>query len=191
MNAEESNIKFISEENQFLDQLIGKLRFDYKFPVDNAAIYYIFDRDAHSNADPCFIRSLISKLRHSRGDNEDFITSGLLLLSYPAVESFTLSNFCTDEHEKWFATGAQLKQYNNQCKINHQKINEATLLRAVNVMKTALKELSIEVIDIDNFYDANMDVFDIQESHFKKRALFRALSCICVALLDLNLIEDN
>lgn len=190
VNTEESNIKFVDDENEFLNQVITQLRYEYRFPVDNAAIYYIFDRDCHSNTNAGFIRNLMGKLRHSR-DNNGFLTSGLLLLSYPSVESFTLSNFNNAEHEKWFSTGTILKQYNNGCKINHQKINTETLIKAVLEMINTLNELDVQEINPDDFYETNIGVFDIQEGHFTKKNLFRALSFLCVALLDLGLIEED
>lgn len=190
VNAEESNIQFISDENEFLNQVIAKLRFEYKFPIDNAAIYYVFDRDGYSNTNPGFIRNLLGMLRHAREDN-GFLTSGLLLLSYPAVESFTLSNFCSSDHEKWFATGAQLKHYNDGARINHQNINDNTIIKAAQEMMSTLKELAVEKVDLDNFYEANNQVFDMQEGYFAEKELYRVLSFLCVALLDLGLIEMN
>lgn len=79
INAEESNIKYIDRDNEFLDKLFVELIENYDFDVDNAAIYYIFDRDNQSNTDAKFIRKLMSVLVNSR-DNA-YVRQGMLLLS--------------------------------------------------------------------------------------------------------------
>ena len=50
---------------------IGKVLFIVDFDVDNAAIYYLFDRDNKSNTDSLFIKNMISRLVNSR-DNEGY-----------------------------------------------------------------------------------------------------------------------
>ena len=92
INTEESNIKTIDKDNDFLNNLYITLFEQYDFNVDNAAIYYLFDRDYQSNTDVLFINKMISTLGNAR-DNGGYDRQGLLLLSYPAIESFTLSNF--------------------------------------------------------------------------------------------------
>lgn len=71
INTEESNIKFIAKDNEYLNNLFIELITEYDFDVDNAAIYYVFDRDDHSNTDNEFIKSLMSSLVNSR-DNPDY-----------------------------------------------------------------------------------------------------------------------
>lgn len=43
---------------------------NYDFDIDDAAIYYLFDRDPESNVNPDLIKSLIAMLTNSR-DNEN------------------------------------------------------------------------------------------------------------------------
>lgn len=100
INAEESNIKFIDRDNEFLDNLFVELIENYDFDVDNAAIYYIFDRDNQSNTDAEFIRNLLTVLVNSR-DNA-YARQGMLLLSYPSIEAFTFSNFVDDSYGQGF-----------------------------------------------------------------------------------------
>lgn len=92
INTEESNIKFINKDNEYLNKLFEELIDSYNLNIDNASIYYIFDRDADSNTDSEFIENLLYKLKNSK-ENDDYYMQGILLLSYPAIESFTLSNF--------------------------------------------------------------------------------------------------
>ena len=57
INTEESNIKTIDKDNDFLNNLYITLFEQYDFNVDNAAIYYLFDRDYQSNKDVLFINA--------------------------------------------------------------------------------------------------------------------------------------
>ena len=116
INAEESNIKYIAKDNEFLNNLFLELIENYEFDVDNAAIYYIFDRDNQSNTDKKFLTEMLSTLTNSR-ENVDYNRQGLLLLSYPSVESFILSCFPEKCFRKKFDTGNHLKQYLYTCKV--------------------------------------------------------------------------
>lgn len=49
INTRESNIRDISENDSYLDEVMDMLRENYSFPVDSSAIYYLFDRDPKSN----------------------------------------------------------------------------------------------------------------------------------------------
>ena len=62
INAEESNIQYIEKDNQFLNNLFAELIENYDFDVDNAAIYYLFDRDNKSNTDILFVKDMVSVL---------------------------------------------------------------------------------------------------------------------------------
>ena len=43
INTRESNIRDISENQDYLDDVFDVLREQYRFPVDQSAIYYLFD----------------------------------------------------------------------------------------------------------------------------------------------------
>lgn len=49
INTKESNIRDITENESYLDDLFDMLITEYNFPVDQAAIYYLFDRDPETN----------------------------------------------------------------------------------------------------------------------------------------------
>lgn len=189
INTEESNIKFVEDANGYLDNLFVKLINEYKFPVDKAAIYYIFDRDHKSNTDKKLIEELIYKLRNSREPNEEFDNQGLLLLSYPAIESFTTSNYSKDTFNIEFETGDQVKKFLHENNYTNQRINLETMKHAVCEMNNALKTIGIDEYDFDNFYDTNMKVYNYEEEHFKIHKKYKLLSLLCIALMDLGLIE--
>lgn len=188
INAEESNIKNIDKDNNFLNKLFAELIENYDFDVNNAAIYYLFDRDNKSNTDVKFIEDMLSILKNSR-ENDDYHRQGLLLLSYPSIESFTLSNFEENSFGKEFDTGHSLKQYIAEQNVNHQKLSEDTLVTATKELFRAFSEMKIEEFDIDSFGKSNKEIFDYEENTHALDGLYRALSLVCISLIDLGLIE--
>ncbi len=190
INAEESNIRHIKKDNQFLNKLFAELIENYDFDVDNAAIYYLFDRDNKSNTDVEFIKDMISILVNAR-ENEGYDRQGMLLFSYPSIESFTVSNF--EEHcfDKSFDTGHSVKVYAHEQNFNHQKISDDSLLTATNELMEALKVIEQKEFDIDAFADTSKMVFDYEEEVYRETSMYRLLSLMVIALLDLGLIESD
>lgn len=188
INAEQSNIKNIQKDNEFLNNLFRELIENYDFDIDNSAIYYLFDRDNKSNTDAEFIRGLIGELANSR-NNDGYLRQGLLLLSYPCIESFTLSNFCCNSFSEKIDTGANLKTYLNKQKINHQNITDETLILAIKEMLNSFLCMGIDDYNIDNFSDCNMDIFNFEEAVYSEEKLYNALSLISISLIDLGLVE--
>lgn len=188
INAEESNIKNIDKDNEFLDNLFRELIENYDFDIDNSAMFYLFDRDNQSNTNGQMIERLIGTLTNSR-ENKNFLRQGLLLLSYPSIESFTLSNFHKDSFSEKFKIGDDLKTFLHDKGINHQKITEDTLISATEELFKSFSAIGIDNYDIDNFGDCNMDIFNYEENVFSKEKLYQALSLVCISLIDLGLIE--
>lgn len=83
INTKESNIRDISENDNYLDDVMDMLREEYQFPVDQSAIYYLFDRDPKSNTDVPLIQQYIEALADPY-DNANY-KAGQLLLSYPSI----------------------------------------------------------------------------------------------------------
>lgn len=188
INAEESNIQYIKKDNQFLNNLFVELIENYDFDVDNAAIYYLFDRDNKSNTDSQFIEDMISILVNSR-DNEGYDRQGMLLLSYPSIESFTVSNFEDQCFYKAFAIGQDVKKYAHQMNYNHQKISQKTFLHAAKELFMALQEIEQKEFEIDSFGDISKRVFNFEEQKFQNSGLYQVLSLLAVAFVDLGLLE--
>ncbi|MBV4447886.1 hypothetical protein KM799_14915 [Clostridium tyrobutyricum] len=188
INTEESNIKYIDDASGYLDNLFTKLINDYKFPVDKAAIFYIFDRDNYSNTNENLVVDLINRLGNSRESNDEYDRQGLLLLSYPSIESFTASNYIKDSFNLEIEKGSELKQYLHEQKIMYQDINKDTTELAVLEMNKAIKSIGIESYDLDNFKDTNLNIYNYEENHYRKTKKYKLLSLLCAALLDLGLI---
>ena len=161
----------------------------YDFPVDKAAIYYIFDRDPKSNVDVMLIRKLISRLKNAY-ENEGGLRGGLLLLSYPCIESYVIANFIDDTHLIEFAIGEEVKVFvaGQNTQIQYNKITEDTVKKAASEM---LKYLDMEQItlEIDNMGYTNSEVFEWQEVRYSQSNKYKLISLLSVALIDLGIIE--
>lgn len=188
INAAESNIKNIKKDDEFLNNLFIELIENYDFDIDNAAIYYLFDRDVESNTDPNFIKELLNTLTNSR-ENKDNYRQGILLLSYPSIESFTLSCFDGNSFSVKMKLGNELKQYLNINKFNHSKIDERTLQFATNNLISSLLKINNGDFDIDYFEDLNIQIFDLEETNYSVESKYNCLSLLAISLIDLGLVE--
>lgn len=188
INAAESNIKNIKKDDEFLNNLFIELIENYDFDIDNAAIYYLFDRDVESNTDPEFIRELLSTLTNSR-ENDNNYRQGILLLSYPSVESFTLSCFDGNSFSLKIKLGSELKQYLNMNNFNQSQIDERSLEFATNNLISSLLAINNGSFDVDNFKNLNIKIFDLEETNYSIESKYNCLSLLAVSLIDLGLIE--
>ena len=199
INTEESNIGFIRKDNDFLNEMFRLLIEDYGFDVDNAAIYYLFDRDPDSNTDSAFIEEMLGKLGSARDVNPDMTRQGMLLLSYPCIESFIGMNLLDNSlaycWNKSVQNGHQLKQALNQDGTLANKITQETLIKSVEALITALNTVGVntqadELLNsLDRFADNNRKVYDWQEEQRRQKGGYGLLSLMTIALLDLGLIQ--
>ena len=177
-----------SGENDFSFYNVRHYLENYDFDVDNAAIYYLFDRDNQSNSDAEFIRELVSILVNAR-DNDGYARQGMLLLSYPSIEAFTLSNFTENSFQSKYKIGADLKQDLHNNNYNQSRISEESLLKAMEELLNAFMEIGITEWDIDAFGECNRTIFEFEEMEYSKEGMYRALSLLCISLIDLGLLE--
>lgn len=162
----------------------------YSFDVTNAAVYYIFDRDSDSNTNSRFVLELLRTLKNSR-ENEDNMMGGILVLSYPSIESYEVSNFIDNSYSMCKKLGADVKDYINENAkyIAMNKINETSIIHACAELKQYMMEQGME-FDIDKFSDANINVFYKEEEHFKKKESYFLLSMMSYVLLDLGILRE-
>ena len=187
INTKESNIKDISENEDYLDEVFETLRERYHFPVDQSAIYYLFDRDPKSNTNTELIEKYILSLANPY-DNEDF-KAGQLLLSYPSVESYIVSNFKDDTSDMCFSLGREIKTYigkNTDIQIN--KISEETIIKAADEFLRYLSDEQI-AFDIDNFSNASHNIFNKQEIEYLSGRGFKLFSMLTLAFLQMGIID--
>ena len=190
INTRESNIRDISENETYLDDVFDVLREQYHFPVDQSAIYYLFDREPKSNTDSDLIETYILSLANPY-DNDNGYKPGQLLLSYPSIESYIISNFRDEAGALRFVHGKDAKAYiGANTDIQTNKISEETLIKAACEF---LKYLESEQIafDIDEFSDASHAVFTKQETEYLSGTGFRLFSMLTLAFLQMGIIESE
>ena len=206
VNAENSNITSIRQGpgpegervNQYLDDLFTLLIEEHKLNIDNAAIYYLFDRDPKSNTDAQFIRNMLARLDNAR-DSNSWERQGLLLLSYPGIESFTAMNLLDGSLTYCWENGLSichdLKKALDRDKKEPNQINERTLAHCVEELLAGLEAAGVDtetetlLNSFDRFCDNNLAIFECQEDCYRTQRAYACLSLLCVALLDLGLIR--
>lgn len=187
-NSENSNIKSIDNEEleETLSEEIRRL-YDENFSIANSAIFYIFDRDLKSNRIEV-VEQMIEKYTSSR-ESTGYGLQGLLLLSYPAVEAYICECLVEKYYKHDFLLGITLKRYLQNRQIKLEDIKERNVIRAVKSMHKTLNHIGVDSYDIDNFYDANKSILDIQERYVSDKGDYKILSLISIALIDLGIIE--
>lgn len=189
INTKTSNIGSINEK-EYLDIIYAELIEQYSFDVTNAAVYYIFDRDSESNTDSRFILELLNTLKNSR-ENEDNMLGGILILSYPSIEAYEVSNFIDDSYKICKRLGADVKDFINENAkiIAMNKINENSIVHACAELKQYVTEHEIE-FDVDDFSRANIDIFHREEKYFEEKETYFLLSMMSYILLDLGILRE-
>lgn len=189
INTRTSNIESITDK-EYLDAIFEDLIEQYEFDINNAAIYYLFDRDPESNVNVELIVNLIRTLKNSF-ENDDNIRGGMLILSYPSIEAYEISNFIDQSHKLCMRLGAEVKEYinNHAKKVSINKIDEESIIHASLELKKYMDEMGIE-IDLDDFSGVNEAVFYKQEQHLKEDNTFRLLSMLSCVLMDLGILRE-
>ena len=189
VNTKTSNIASINEE-EYLDTIFENLIEKFDFDINNAAIYYLFDRDPASNTNVQLIFILIKRLKNSR-ENDDNMRGGMLLLSYPAIEAYEISNFIDQSYELQVRLGSEIKDYinSNAKTIAMNKISEESIIHAGLEMIGFIKEREI-TIDLDDFSSANEAIFKEEEQYLKEENAFRLLSLLSCMLMDLGILNE-
>ena len=191
INSETSNIDTINNKD-FIDKQIELLRdngLDYEYR--NSAIYYVFDADRKEDTN--IIRKLVEHYTNSRepsDDNENKFNSigGMLLLSYPAIETFIISNFENDmsNFDKRFDFDNQkLKEYIDNKKYLDNRMSIDTLSNAFLELVNSLEKIDVKKINLDNTKEFNTDILNYEQS-LNNRYM---LSLLLISFVDLGIIE--
>jgi hypothetical protein len=152
----------------------------YDFDVNNTAIYYLFDRDPKSNTNAELIVNLIHILKNSY-ENADSAMGGMLILSYPSIEAYEISNFLEQSYDLHMKLGSEAKEYKNRNakKISMNKIDENSIIHACFELKRCLEEMKIEM-NLDDFSNMNEKVFITKNKTWKKVVRLECCRCYLV-----------
>lgn len=189
LNTKSSNVSTIRDSEYINNQLLDIIKQYPKLSIDifNIRKYYIFDCDREEDIDE--IESLIPLYKNSLGMVKDYEFGGMLLLSYPSIESFIIENFTKESFNvsDSLIDEGNIKEYLNENKMMINKLNIDSLNNAVNEMINALKRISCDKINLDDISDLNKDVYE-----YEKEKKFRyILSLLVISLFDMGIIEFN
>ncbi len=189
INSQKSNIQSIVNTNFINDQIKILKNYDDEFNYEDIPIYYLFDCDRRQ--DQANIRYLINMYINAREPskvNEFDSIGGMLLLSYPAIESFIISNFESDLdkfEERFDFESKTLKEYINERHYDNHKMSTGTLSNAFIELVNSLLNIDINSINLDNVQDFNNKVFDYEQINNNKYML----SLLLISFMDLGIIE--
>ncbi len=162
--AEYSSLTKLNDSEKYFDLIYRRLSEWNDLRIDDSAVYYVFDRDPKNNK-AGIVKGLMNQLCNSRGDNDVFL-NGLLLLSYPCVESFVLEAF---EDDFVSAKGSVVKTYiqGNGYSIDAIDENEDEDVRVIRPMywRTIATSWSMVMgntspLDEDGYYHSTEWFFD-------------------------------
>lgn len=186
-NTNSSNIKSIIEDKNYKDKLYDLLKIDYKDSLKNVPIYIIWDRDYESNEEKNVKQALCTF--KSSLDN-DFDMNGILLLNYPCIESYKISNFDKQLYKKSFKCSQDAKELCKKEKYYINNISENSIINAVGNMHRRFKNMGILKYDPSNFFETNNIIFKYQTDKYQEN-MIPALSLLSVMLVDLGIIYEE
>jgi hypothetical protein len=188
INTENSSISSIKKGKDYIDKVYSQIYNKYGLDYENAAVYYIFDRDNKSN-DAKTTFELLDQLGSSRDNGVN--ANGLLLLSYPCVEAFLISS--KEEIPTSKRISVPIKQYIFEKKYQPNTLTSENIEHATSELILQLTNLTNQEIDkiinLDSYKRLNINIFNQQESFYQSFDRYPLLSMLTFALIDLNLIE--
>ena len=190
INAPTNNICSIKDKESFDDYIHFELS---KLPILNIfnnQTYIIFDRDPLNNRYG-ITRNLLSTYNKSLKDDDTL--NGLLLLSYPALESFLISLNEDNSFKTKYKLGKELKEYVKDNEYSISNLNDESIERAYQNFSNFLiiENIINSSKDLLDNKKLGLNIFDIEQVLYKKENLFYSFSQLIEILIDLQIIEIN
>jgi hypothetical protein len=188
INTENSNVSSISNGQEYLNNIFRMLYEQYGLEPHKASIYYLFDRDKGSNSET-IIKELLMSLKNSLDNGEN--ANGLLLLSFPCIESFIISCY-EDNCKSLTISSKKIKRYLSDNHYQQHRLSSDHIIRACNEMITSIAFLiNHELItsDIDDFGDLNLLLFEKQEEMYSLNRVYNIMSLLIISFIDLKLVS--
>ncbi len=186
INLKNSNIKDIQDDSEYKDELFKLLYIKYDIDIKNIPLYIIWDRDKKSNS-KTITKELIKTLGNAY-ENKNANMNGLLLLSYPSIESFIIENF--DQRIKTIGNN-NIKEYVSDYLYYIDDISNHTLLKSVVKFHKNLREFGIIGYDTSDCSELGLKIFEEEEQIYNKKGYYQLLSFVVVILIDLNIITER
>lgn len=205
LNLPKNQLTQVNEDS--MDELFARLREEFGIKPEDCPIFFLYDRDVLSYRKNELKRNYVEKYTDPYGtDSGD---QGLLLLSYPAIESYLLSCISDDVINISSKLGTEAKSMltekicaDAERKEVHLKTvdlvfsdkkseAENRLLHSITEMDKGLAEVGITQYDIDNLAETLVDVYDYEQNEYFEKGTFKFLSLVGMALLELGLIVEE
>lgn len=185
INFKGNHLFDINTEEQ--DRLFLQIRTELNIKPENTPIYYIYDRDVKSyHIDE--VQTFVEKYQDPYGTTQGDL--GQLLLSYPSIESYTVSCFCEHTHETSYELGKDLKQYAAENSYTIQMIRkDSHILHAVTELDEALEHYGITEYDLDDLGKTLLNIYQVEQKCYLAINKFGLLSTLSFVLLELGIIE--
>lgn len=185
INAKNSNISTLVKDKDYINEIYKILYLEYGIDTKYCRVYFIWDRDNASNR-TLVVKNMLKMFGNSL-DNGTYM-NGMLLLSYPSVEAYIISNF---DKKRIFIRSDNLKKYVKNRKYYIDNINKDSIRNAVPMMHKSMKKLGINKYDFDNFSETSLRLFENEEKIYKIKGYYYLLSLVSIILLDLNIIAER
>lgn len=186
-NTSNSSIKSILEDKEYKEQLYKLLKSEYNKSLKNIPIYILWDRDNRSNDKNIVLENI--KVFKSALDN-DYDMNGLLLISYPCIESYELSNFKKRLWQCKLTSSEETKKRMKAIIPNLHNINEKSLLLATENMHKTMFNMGVYKYEPADFETTNLKIFSNEEDSYLNNGYYIALSLISVMFIDLGIISE-
>jgi len=184
ITSKHPQIVSLEKYEDYFDVLYQKLAIDYGLDVENSAIYYIFDRDRQSNPIGV-IKNMINKYSNAYDNGNEM--NGILLLSYPSVESYYLNGYHRNINFQYAKDAKRyIRKYHYD--IIDEKIIKNSCKRMIEIL---LKNFNIRFnIDmVEDFKITNEDILNFEENYYFSNKEYITLSSLSISLLDLGILE--
>ena len=179
-----SAVSKIESSTDYIDYIYHRLK-SFGLEKDECAKYLIFDRDNSSNTHEALIH--LFKVFKNSLDN-DLEINGLLLISYPCVQSFLCE--CFGDQTR-LSSSSLMKQYTNRFKV--EDIREDELLTGVETMMKTLLNITLQptfnLNELDDMESINYKVLNYQDQHLANKYVYITLSMLFISFIDLGIIE--
>ncbi len=193
VSAPTSNLIDVKNIDDFYDKMHSEIAVKLDLDLINNPVYILFDRDPINNRQS-EVSKLLEKLKQSQTTSDE--QNGLLLLSYPSIESYVISLFESNSYNNEQMLGKDTKNLLDSKNYNIKVATESHLIHSakefLNFLKTNLLIDENEDVFIST-ESIGIKLFQFQTKKYSKTRLFNCISQFIEILIDLQIldIEEN
>lgn len=184
-----SNLIDVVNINDFYDKMYSEIAVKLDLDLINNPVYILFDRDPGNNRQSKVLK-LLEKLKQSQTTSDE--QNGLLLLSYPSIESYIISMFESNSYHNEQRLGKDAKNLLDSKNYNINDAAESHLINSAKEFLNFLKANSLinENEDIfTNIESIGIELFHFQTKKYSKTRLFNCVSQFVEILIDLRILD--